>query len=60
LIEDLAEIIEQALLDLREAVRWLGVAYPYSGRGRNMKGGMTFSNERGMAFSNGERHGFFE
>jgi hypothetical protein len=36
LIEDLAETIEQALLDLREAVRWLGVAYSYSGRGRNI------------------------
>jgi hypothetical protein len=35
LIWDLAETIEQALLDLREAVQWLGVAYPYSGRGRN-------------------------
>jgi hypothetical protein len=35
LIEDLTETIEQALLDLRETVRWLGVAYPYSGRGRN-------------------------
>jgi hypothetical protein len=35
LIEDLAETIEQALLDLRETMRWLGVAYPYSGPGRN-------------------------
>ncbi len=35
LIEDLAETIEQALLDLGEAMRWLGVTYPYSGRGRN-------------------------
>jgi hypothetical protein len=35
LIEDLAETIEQALLDLRETVRWLDVTYPYSGRGRN-------------------------
>jgi hypothetical protein len=35
LIEDLAETIEQALLDLREAMRWLDVAYSYSGRGRN-------------------------
>jgi hypothetical protein len=35
LIEDLAEIIEQALLDLREAIRWLDVAYSYSRRGRN-------------------------
>jgi hypothetical protein len=37
LIEDLAEIIEQALLDLRETMRWLDVAYSYSGRGRNRK-----------------------
>jgi hypothetical protein len=35
LIEDLAETIEQALLDLRGTMRWLGVAYPYSRRGRN-------------------------
>jgi hypothetical protein len=35
LIEDLAEIIEQALLDLRETMRWLDMAYSYSGRGRN-------------------------
>ncbi len=35
LIKDLAEIIEQALLDLREAMRWLGVTYSYSGRERN-------------------------
>jgi hypothetical protein len=36
LIEDLAEIIEQALLDLKEAVRWLDVTYSYSGRERNI------------------------
>jgi hypothetical protein len=35
LIEDLAETIEQALLDLKETMRWLDVTYPYSGRGRN-------------------------
>jgi hypothetical protein len=35
LIEDLAEAIEQALLDLRGTMRWLDVAYSYSGRGRN-------------------------
>ncbi len=35
-IEDLAEIIEQALLDLREAMRWLNVTYSYSRRERNM------------------------
>jgi hypothetical protein len=37
LTEDLAETIEQALLDLRGAMRWLGVTYPYSGRGRNSR-----------------------
>jgi hypothetical protein len=26
---------QASLLDLRGAMRWLGVAYPYSGRGRN-------------------------
>jgi hypothetical protein len=31
----LAEIIEQALLDLRETMRWLDVTYSYSGRERN-------------------------
>ncbi len=36
LIEDLAETIEQALLDLREAMRWLDVTYSYSRRERNM------------------------
>jgi hypothetical protein len=36
LIEDLAETIEQALLDLRETMRWLGVTYSYSGRERNI------------------------
>ncbi len=36
LIEDLTEIIEQALLDLRGAMRWLDVAYSYSGRRRNI------------------------
>jgi hypothetical protein len=36
LIEDLAEIIEQALLDLRETMRWLNVTYSYSKRERNM------------------------
>ncbi len=36
LIEDLAEIIEQALLDLRKAMRWLDVTYSYSKRKRNM------------------------
>jgi hypothetical protein len=36
LIEDLAEIIEQALLDLRETMRWLDVTYSYSKRRRNM------------------------
>jgi hypothetical protein len=36
LIGDLAEAIEQALLDLRGTVRWLGVAYSYSGRRRNI------------------------
>ncbi len=36
LIEDLAEIIEQALLDLKEAMRWLNVTYSYSKREHNM------------------------
>jgi hypothetical protein len=36
LIEDLTEIIEQALLDLRETMRWLDVTYSYSKRRRNM------------------------
>jgi hypothetical protein len=36
LIEDLAEIIEQALLDLKETMRWLDVTYSYSRRRRNM------------------------
>jgi hypothetical protein len=36
LIEDLTEIIEQALLDLSEAMRWLNVTYSYSKRERNM------------------------
>jgi hypothetical protein len=36
LIEDLAEIIEQALLDLRETMRWLNVTYSYSKWKRNM------------------------
>jgi hypothetical protein len=36
LIEDLAEIIEQTLLDLRKAMRWLDVTYLYSKRRRNM------------------------
>ncbi len=36
LIEDLAETIEQALLDLRETMRWLDVTYSYSRRKRNM------------------------
>jgi hypothetical protein len=36
LIENLAEIIEQALFDLRETMRWLDVTYSYSKRKRNM------------------------
>jgi hypothetical protein len=36
LIEDLAETIEQALLDLRKTMRWLDVTYSYSKRRRNM------------------------
>jgi hypothetical protein len=36
LIEDLTKTIEQALLDLRETMRWLNVTYSYSKRKRNM------------------------
>jgi hypothetical protein len=46
LIEDLAETIEKALLDLRETVRWLDVAYSYSGRGRNICESYDASNRR--------------